>query len=540
MRRISFLVILALLAPACATNDPAAEDVIVVPDGKEDDFLSLSGQEYVIEGRHTIQLEEEYLEADEETRMARVRELVGYWQVAIAWFLTQYFIEKDEEDANHDFGGFGAMARANTYEDLDIRQEGDLTYSFAVYQLIAGHPDLLQKMDLTPRPDGSHEFVLTIGTPSNEELARLETNHEWYRQSPWSPWNPASVDESRKTDLTLTIRQEVESFDAWFDYEALFEDALLTIDVHFGWDYHNDYHIRHAEGLFNWLQREGFEAPVATFAELNRTSGPFTRTIQINERVIGVEVRIFYGHPGPDSDTNPDSDEGGRVLEQDMRESLSTRDVIIYSGHSGPFYGFALANWRSTEEGDLDDSEISSVEMPADRYQIVFAEGCDTYHIGESFRRNPSKPNGTLLDIITTTAPSNASSPAAVQDLISALLRADAEGRHDPRTIRALLRDLDNNSFWYDTMYGVHGIDDNPQLHPYAQVDQMCVPCETDEDCGGPGNRCVGVGDSGKHCAPSCTTDAACPGDARCRDVATSWNNTIFDAVCVPANNTCQ
>jgi hypothetical protein len=470
--------------------------------------------------------------------MERARELVGYWQVAIAWFLTQYFIEKESDSSNHDFGGFGAMAKANTYEDLDIRQEGDLTYSFNIYQLIAGNTALLQKMDLTPREDGGHEFVLTIGLPTNQELAELETNNEWYRDAPWNNWQPSNVDESRRTDLTLTIRPEVDSSDAWFDYQELFADALLTMDVHFGWDYHNNYHIVHAEALFNWLQRQGFQAPVATFAELNRTSGPFTRSIQVGERVIGVEVRIFYGHPG--SDTDPDTAAGGIQLEQDMRDSLATRDVIVYSGHSGPFYGFALANWRVTDEGDFDDSEMAGAEMPADRYQIIFAEGCDTYHIGEAFRRNPAKPDGTLLDIITTTAPSNASTPAAVQDLISALLRADDQDRHDPSTIKALLRDLDSNSYYFHTMYGVHGIDDNPHLHPYAAVGNMCLQCATDDDCGGPGNRCVSVGDSGRRCAPSCTADDACPDGGTCRDIATSWNNTIFDAVCVPAGGECR
>ena len=84
------------------------------------------------------------------------------------------------------------------------------------------------------------------------------------------------------------------------------------------------------------------------------------------------------------------------------RASLADRDVIIYSGHSGPFYGFALANWKKTEEGDLDDSELASTTLPENRYQVVFAEGCDTYHIGEAFKANPAKPDGSFIDIVTT------------------------------------------------------------------------------------------------------------------------------------------
>lgn len=527
---------------SCADPDTGGPGggAVIVPDDKLDDFLSLSGQEFVVEGRYTVTLEEELRDADEATRMARVEELIAYQEVAISWFLTQYFIEKKGDDPNSDFGGYGAMAKANSYDELDIQQEDDLTYSFRIYQLIAGHRDLLERMndDLSPVGDGSYQFVLTIGTPSNEEMARLDTNNEWYRDAPWDGWNPEAVDESQKTDLTLTIKPEIESSDAWFDYQSMFADGLLDIDVHFGWDYHNNYHVVHAEALFNWLQRQDFEAPVATFAELDRNSGPFTRSLDANGMNVSVEVRIFFGHA--EGETNPDTDAGGRILEEDMRTSLQTRDVIVYSGHSGPFYGFALANWRQTEEGDLDDSEMSSVTMPS-RYQLIFAEGCDTYHIGESFSNNPAKPGGANIDIITTTAPSNASSPDAVQDMITRLIETDDQGRHQPRTMKSLLRDLDSNSFWFQTMYGIHGIDDNPQLHPYAQPDNMCMSCETDTGCGGVGNLCVTIAEGeGRRCVPTCTADEGCPGDARCRSVADPNTSTIYDSACVPAAMSCE
>ncbi len=488
-------------------------------------------------GRASVTVEADLLEADEEARMTRARELIGYQQIAIAWFLNQYLVDKHDGDANEGYGGFSAMARANTYESLDIRDEGEGRFSFDFEQIVAGRPNLISALP-TELVDGVPTFTLTIGTPTNAELGRLETNHEWYRSAPWSPWNPDTVDAARKTDLTLTIRPETESEDAWFDYAALMEDGVLDIDVHFGWDYHDAYHVRHAEALFGWLGRQGYEAPVETFAALDRDSGPFTRTITAGGREVRVEVRIFYGHE--DGATDPDTDEGGRILEDDMRESLRSRDVIMYSGHSGPFYGFALGNWRMTDEGDFDDSEMRTAEMPAERYQVVVAEGCDTYQIGEAFRNNPAKPGGRFIDIITTTAPSNASTSATVQDILSHLVDTDAEARHDPAPIRALLRDLDANSRWFNTMYGVHGIDDNPRRHPWADAELACGACETDADCGGPGNLCVGVGTSGRRCAARCTTNAGCGEGAFCRDVASASTNTIYDAVCVPASLSCE
>ena len=541
-RALTLLACLATLAGCAVSPVPAdVDDGVVVPNGKEDDFLSLSAAEFVVSGRATVTLEAEYAEADEETRTERLRELAGYQQVAISWFLNQYLVDKHDGDANEEYGGFGAMARANTYDSLAFELEGEseagVTYSFYFEQLVAGRRDLISQLNTERGEDGERVFTLEIGTPSNEDLARLETNHEWYRSAPWSPWNPSAVDPSQKAELPLAIRPEVESEDAWFDFAEMMRDGVLDIDVHFGWDYHDAYHERHAEALFGWLAREGFEKPVETFAELDRDSGPFTRTVLAGGREVRVEIRLFYGHEG--GDTDPDTDAGGRLLEDDMRASLASRDVIMYSGHSGPFYGFALGNWRTTSEGDLDDSEMRTVEMPSERYQLIVAEGCDTYQIGEAFRNNPAKPGGRFVDIVTTTAPSNASTSAAVQDVVAQLTRENQAGEHDPQPIRALLRDLDSNSRWFHTMYGVHGIDDNPQLHPWAAVENACLACESDADCGGAGNRCVGMDAGVRSCAPSCTTDAGCGEGYLCRDVASRSTRSIYDSVCVPSGLSC-
>lgn len=545
LRRTSLRFSLFVALTACAA--PGADggggdeysDGYVVPDGKADDFFSLTAAEYVIEGRATVELEAEYADRTAAERDARVKELIGLEQIAINWFLTQYLIDKESTDSNASFGGYGAIAKTSSWDDLDIQSEGGLVYSFRLALLVAGPKDLMDRMPLEELDDGSRGFVLTIGKPTNEEMAKLETNHEWYRSAPWDDWAPTNVDESRREDLTLSIRRERESEDAWFDYAALFDDGVLDIDVHMGWDYHSAYHVKHARALYSWLKDRGYRAPVSAFASLDRESGAFTKTLNANGREVEVRVRIFYGQDG--TETDPDTDAGGRVLEEDMRESLRTVDVIIYSGHSGPFYGFALGNWKMTEEGDLDDSEMSTVEMPAERYQVIVAEGCDTYQIGEAFRRNPAKPDGAYVDVITTTAPSNATSPEAVQNVIARLTETDDRGRHRPRTVKSLLRDLDRSSSWFHTMYGIHGIDDNPQLHPYAAVENMCSECTRDSQCGGVGNRCVGVAGAGKRCAPSCTTDAACGGDGyACREIASTSSRVIYDTVCVPVSMSCE
>jgi hypothetical protein len=533
--------VFSLLA-GCAGVEPTGldegeefvEDAVVVPEGKADDFLSMSAREYVVTGTASVTLEDRFTSATEAQRMARARELVSLRQIAIAWFLNQYLVDKDDEEENADYGGFGAMAKAGDYEALQIRRVGtSLRYTFQFRQLLAGRTNLMSLLPVRTSSTGARTFTLTVGRPTNEQMAQLETNHEWYRESPWDGWDPAEVSTSQKEDLTLTIAPEVESHDAWFDYARLFEDGVLDIDVHFGWDYHEAYHVSHARAFYSWLRERGFTSPVSSFSALTPDSGPLHRTIRANGRTVRVEVRIFYGKDG--SITDPDTDAGGRRLEADMRTSLATRDVIVYSGHSGPFYGFALGNWRETEEGDLDDSEMSTVQMPADRYQIVVAEGCDTYQIGSAFAQNPAHPNLRGLDVITTTSFSNASTPAAVQDFVSRLIERDSRGRHRPRTVSSLLSDLDANvGSGFHTMYGIHGIDDNPRIHPYVDREMLGEACAYNSDCGELGNLCVRMTDGERACTAACTDDSGCPTDWSCRQIASSSAGAIYGRACVP------
>jgi len=498
-------------------GDP--EDGFVVPDGKEDDFLSTTAAEYSLKGRSFVTVEEgEGLE--------RAIELIKLKHIAIAWFLNSYLIE-DETPTGEVFG-FGAMVKTGRYEDFDIRQLNERSYEFQFSQLIAGRRDLLSRL---PVENGVLE--VEIGKPTNEEMAQLETNDEWYREPPWDPWKPAEVPSSRKELLSLQIERVRPTADAWWDFQRLVDDDVLTIDVHFGWDYHDALHLQNSWLLYKWLVDEkGFDTPVTWFDDYDRTSAPLTRTIEANGREVRVEVRIFYGHPG--TDTDPDTDAGGRLLEQDLRESLRTRDVIVFEGHSGPFYGFPLANWKKTDEGDFDDSEMLTAEMPADKYQIVFAEGCDTFMIGPAFLDNVHK-QGRNIDVVTTTTMSDAAT-SPVQAFLKRFLELDSVGRHRPRAIRATLVELDPAA-----MYGVHGVEDNPHLHPYAQVESFCSVCSSNAECGGAGNACISLGEeSGRRCTAACTTDEACPTGYRCRSVASESSGTIFAKMCVPRSLVCE
>ncbi|MBK7077096.1 MAG: hypothetical protein IPH44_32875 [Myxococcales bacterium] len=535
MRRIALCALASLAATAAACDDGMIdgedpEDSVFVDDGKADDFFSVSAQEYLLEGNSTVVLDAAMASRPAAERLEAATKLIGLKQIAIAWFITQYLVDKEHDDPNAHFGGFGGMAKAGAYQDLAIRERADkITFDFTFRQIAAGGRSLMSKLP-TRLVGGKTVFDLEIGRPSNTELAQLETNHEWYRNAPWDGWNPAAVPAAQKEKITFAISKERASTDAFFDMARLTADGKLDMDVYFGWDYHSAYHLKHSKMLFTWLKDQGFRAPVTTWDKLTPTSGPFTRTVKADGKTVTVEVRMYFGKPG--TSTDPDTDAGGRVLEDLAVASLATRDVIIYSGHSGPFYGFALANWKKTEEGDLDDADIRVASMPRDRYQVVLAEGCDTYQLGTAFKENPNKA-GKNVDVITTTSFSDASSPASVENFISALLARDTLARLRPQPVSTLLTRLDGASAGFTSLYGMHGIDDNPGLVPWAKTANFGKACSANADCGGPGNLCVSTA-RGKQCTAACTGAGAggCGAGYTCKAVASSSSSTIYGRAC--------
>lgn len=534
MRPTAFLAataVTASLLTGCtddlAGDDP--EDSVFVEDSKADDFFSTSAVEYLLQGSSTVVLDATWASRSAADRLKEATRLVGLKQIAIAWFITQYLVDKEHDEANASFGGFGGMAKAGAYEDLAIRERADkVTFDFTFRQIAAGGKNLMSKLPVR-LAGGKQVFDLEIGRPSNTEMAQLETNAEWYRNAPWSGWNPAAVAADKKENVTFQISRERPSTDGFFDMERLTADGKLDVDVYFGWDYHSEYHLKHSKSFFTWLKDQGFAAPVSSWDKLTPQTAPFTRTVKANDKTITVEVRMFFGKPG--TSTDPDTDAGGIVLENLAKDSLAKRDVVVYSGHSGPFYGFALANWKKTSEGDLDDADIRVAQMPSDRYQVVLAEGCDTYQIGTAFKENPNKA-GKNVDIITTTSFSNASTPEAVQSFLGALIARDSMARLRPQPVSTLLTRLDSASWGFSTMYGMHGIDDNPKLVPFAKTSNFGKSCSTNGDCGGPGNLCVAQGAGAKKCTAACADTAGCPTSYTCKAVASTSTSTIYGRAC--------
>jgi hypothetical protein len=284
------------------------------------------------------------------------------------------------------------------------------------------------------------------------------------------------------------------------------------------------------------VDSQGFRSPVAGYEKLLRTSGPLTKTIRANGRDVRVKLSLYHpgdasqNVPGPD----PDTDEGGRDLEADARESLKSREVVVWAGHSGPLYGFALANWKKTAEGDLDDSEIPTLELSRN-YQLVVANGCNTYAFGQAFWANPAKADHSNVNVVTTTSFSNAGTDASARRVVTALTN-QTNGRVAASRISELASSLDSaQGGWFDTMFGVHGIDANPKYNPLSDKSKLCASCAADADCGADGNHCSQISSTQRVCTTGCIDDSGCAQGYACKSL-----RNVTEKQCVPSSGACR
>ncbi|MGZ3440233.1 MAG: hypothetical protein ACXVDD_11990 [Polyangia bacterium] len=532
MKRLLTLFALALMAAGCgASLDAANDDDVIVPEGKEDDFFSSGAAEYWVAGTGTVTVEDGLTDA---AALKRAKELVQLKNVAVSWFLNTYITDKEDTDTNKAYGGFAALTRFASEADGALTTTDHKTFQFPYKVQVAGAKTLISKL-------GGGQFTLALGKVSNADLARLEYNHEWYRDSPWDAFDPSKLTADQLEKMAMTITKQTASTDAWLAYDRLLADGEISIAVHFGWDYWDRYDLKGSKNLYNFLVDNGFASPVASYDKMDRTSGPLTRTIQSNGKPVVVKIWIF--HPGDPANhvlgPDPDTDAGGKILEADMRDSLAHREVIVFEGHSGPLYGFALANWRKTDEGDMDDSKIPTAQMPRS-YQIVLANGCDTYDLGQAFWLNPAKSDHENLNVITTTNFSNAGTEASAERLLKALFNQTGN-KLVPVKVSDLTHGLDGDQgYGFQTMYGVHGVDHNPKYDPMSDASKLCASCTSDAGCGADGNRCTKISTSVKACTFACIDDSGCPSGYSCRAVAGATSRSIKTHQCVPTSLRCR
>ncbi len=510
------LLCFAVLGAACQPSIDSGDGTD--PGTSELDYYSTDAIEYYFDGDATLQIEDDFAAASDEAKLARAQAVMGIRTTSIAWFLNIRLAPRtlwatSDGDANRDsYPGFGGIVRIGDAALTGLRPTGDgKTYTYHLKLQAAGPMDMLDKLPGKKLAGGKKAMPLQMAKLSNDQMLGVNKNPAFATGT----FDPTKMSASELETITLTVYPEPRSSDAYLDYGKLFSDGKLTLDAHYGYDYLEGYDVSNSHALYTRLMNDGFTSPSSSYETYEGKLGPLTREVEMGGKRVKIEVRIFRGAspsglPGPNLHTN----EGGRQMENDMRDSLAHSDVIVFSGHSGQYHGFALSDWNDTQAGQFEYPQIMSAEMPRDQYQIILASGCETYSIAQAFSQNPSKPGLANLNIITTVGWSQAGWNKDVDALLDALYGAS----FNPPTISGMLTKLNRTSALND-LYGLHGIDGDPKLHPFARVDLLGTSCRADADCGGPGNRCSKSG-AKSVCSASCVNDSACPAPYRCKAVA--------------------
>ncbi|MBI5488814.1 MAG: hypothetical protein HY905_15875 [Deltaproteobacteria bacterium] len=512
------------------------------------DYRGPEVREYFVEGTSTVTVEPTCVGEDE--REARALELVSYKHIVLEWYLYLRLADSLAPDGETPDGGFHAHVRNGAMEDLELTAVGEATYAFRFRGEISAP---LELFDLLPAaepdtdaglvdagPDGDtlpdaegRLLALQLPVLDNEEMAQLEPGDEWYRRWPRGSFDPAGY-EGELEVVDLTVTPEDRSLDGYIDHRRLLEDGRLTVGIHIGWDYNPErYDLRHALQVYDWLVDQGFRSPADSFDYYTIDSGPLTKTVLVNGLPVSVEVTLVHARQG-----DAGSIDFSRRMKEALLRSFREREVIIYLGHSGNHQGFLLGNWYAVpwDAGALLDHELPLIEM-ADFYQVVLADGCHTYSLGEPFFANPAKSGRTNLDLVATT---NLSITPDAGDHAIWLLMAlfGRDGRPPRGTSYDELLGWYHPAMTYMGLYGVHGIDDNPRLNPLADAALLCAPCERDEDCAAAGNACLDL-DGGSFCLPECLSDDGCPGATTCRvhEARREWGRP--GGFCTPADDTC-
>ena len=200
-------------------------------------------------------------------------------------------------------------------------------------------------------------------------------------------------------------------------------DGKLDIDVYFGWDYHSDYHLKHSQGVLHLAQGPGLHGAGRELGRADtRHAAPFTRTVKADGKTVNVEVRIYFGKPG--TATDPDTDAGGKVLEDIARASLDDARRRRVLRPLGPVLRLRARELEARPTRATSTTPTCApMQLPPTSYQVVLAEGCDTYQIGEAFRRTRPRPARTSTSSRRRRS-RTPRTPATVEDFVARAARA--------------------------------------------------------------------------------------------------------------------
>lgn len=156
----------------------------------------LRANEFQIHGHSFVTIEDDIAE---EKKIVRAKELATLKMIAIAWFINRTIQSGQDGNTSE------LVANADDCLISDIKQINDRSFEFRFDQRIARRINLPKILEIEP----GEEFSIEIGRATNEQMADILVNKEWFRQEPFYSWDdPEKVPTGQKETLFLTITQE--------------------------------------------------------------------------------------------------------------------------------------------------------------------------------------------------------------------------------------------------------------------------------------------------------------------------------------------
>ena len=136
----------------------------LVPDGKDDNFFSVTAREFKLTSRARVVV-------DEGEGIEEARRLMSFKHIVIAYFLNDFLVEKENEQTHETFG-IGAMVKTGSHESLDVRQLNGRTFEFTYTQLVTGRPDLMERL-ITLVPSAEMGIPVKTGSDATSAAVRI-------------------------------------------------------------------------------------------------------------------------------------------------------------------------------------------------------------------------------------------------------------------------------------------------------------------------------------------------------------------------------
>jgi hypothetical protein len=257
------------------------------------------------------------------------------------------------------------------------------------------------------------------------------------------------------------------------------EDGVLDVDVHFGWDYHAAYHLKHSREVYETLSARLHVARGQIRRAEARRAAPSPRRSDTPE---WVRSRCGCASSGasPAPRRIPTPMRVGRVLEADFRAEPRRPATSSCSRAQRALLRLRPGQLEEDLRGRRRRRRAPTAEMPdgplADRVRRGLRHLCHRLGLlpepGQGRRRRARCGHHDQLQQRRDGEPG--------ADFLDVFIEEGPDGHVIAWRVSEFLRALDGTSPWFSTMYGLHGIDDNPRGTPGPTPSLLCEACRAD------------------------------------------------------------